>query len=145
MLNLITLEQTIENHRKLWNGIAELLETEEMIKKYYEETKDFFGCIGFLYFIKETAYNQLFATNYDSAMDHPENYCFLCEYVDSEYIECPMYDVKHPDVSCLNGKYSEFTKALYTCKKNNSYEEAIIIAKEIANLPIINPLYLKEE
>lgn len=110
----LTFDQAIEEHRKMWNWIAnETLKRKRVITK-----KDY------LY-----RYPDL----------DLENECFLCEYVfnnmncDCDY--CPVTWRNSDD----SGKYCCSTDALYLkftiARDNNDHKEAAIIARKIAELP----------
>jgi len=115
----LTREQAIEEHRKMWNWIADNIEKikpngNKDIKEYY------------LYKIRKL----------DESID---NYCFCCEY--SSIYETSMIKLvcDHCPIewdgecrNCLSSLlYNNFTMAI--C--NNKYDIASTMAKQIANLP----------
>lgn len=119
-----TLEETVENHRKLWRKIAELSKDKQYIDSIVGEPKNIV--------VKRDAIEDVFGGVYKPG--EIIGNCFMCHYTLNRCPLCPMYNLKHLDKSCLNGRYDDFTAALY----DRDLEEASRIALEIAYLPIVN-------
>ena len=126
---VLTVEETIEKHRKMWNWVADNC-TEEMGKSVYELIK---------MFIHDNEENpHLFVNSYcceyaAQQVGRRKNYMGRC-------IHCPlnwgsqrnMYGCQH-----LTDELHEdglFIKAI-RLSDNGNYEEAQKIARQIANLP----------
>ena len=106
MLNL-TREEAIENHRKMWNWIADESIRQGQTVSVYE-------------------YFEEMEIPYD---ERPESW-HLCEYANDICCCCPINWGN--DGSCL-GDESLFTK--WRKCDDSDYEEAARLAREIANLP----------
>lgn len=117
----LTFDETIENHRKMWNWIAdETLKRKQFVKK--EE-----------YFIQNGLHYEEYGTN-----------CYCCQYVDEQlhplsYRNCNLCPIKWTN----NEKYRRaeccyedvlFKKWIDTYEFNE-WEDAAKYAKQIANLP----------
>lgn len=126
----LTKQQTIEEHRKMWNWIAEQLE--KGIKKSVYDLK-----------VEYCERNQL------SLLYH----CFCCDYAltTSDYVYCDMckncpviwgtesdtkdffceYEIKKEDFYEDHGLWSKADEY----SKKGKYKEAAELARQIANLP----------
>lgn len=127
----LTLEQAVENHRKLWNAIAFEIKTSDPF-----ELQAYGGSV---YNLKEKIFNQTFPeVNY-----YVHGFCWLCQYTKDNTKRfhdkcsyCPL--MKPEDIinrkECLNGLYNEFLYAF----KNDEFDKSRILAEQIANLPVVN-------
>lgn len=121
---MITVEQAVYEHRKMWNWIAEktLQRKKKIIKEdYFEEHQ--------LEYKKRPMYN-----------------CWCCEFTEDCHLDyckgCPL-DWGNCINTCFYTIYTPTNSALFTqwnCTSFKNYREAYRLAKEIANLPI-NPIY----
>ena len=125
-----TVEEAVANHRKLWNGIIEELETNGIGNRS-------------AYGIKDAVRRKLFP-ELNNEVVH-EN-CFLCDFVIEEYgregheatkdcMKCPM--VKWVPFGCLGYRYGIFHNAC----TDKDVEKAIKYAKEILRLRVVNDMY----
>lgn len=114
----LTLEEAVENHRKLWNEIARIIK-ETGIRKW--ERVDY---------LKTQALRNL------GMPTDIKNQCFLCEYANWDSLTkcqgCPLT----PDTVnyCLGGVFPMFVRLFGTRDSESAYAVAI----EIANMPIVN-------
>lgn len=129
-----TKEKAIEEHRKMWNWIADQFESG----------------------VKDTAFNLKaeYCRSHFKGIDI-NNYCFCCEYAENVNIKvtennyeeckfCPLVwgtEDELSDYYCENHWDSPFIKGLWTMVSETSnsasadYKRAAKIAREIANLP----------
>lgn len=135
MLDLknITKRQAIEEHRKMWNWIA-------------DETKKQKKCIDKIDYIMHAQLDRL----KDYQLLQTREHCFCCVYNRNEYnkksnpekfdcTNCPIdwnsktksYMCEHTDIDNWDGLYSKWSEAW----DNNDYRAASEIARKIANLP----------
>lgn len=121
---IFTLEETVENHRKLWREIARILKEED---GYYTVNN-----------IKEIAMENIFPEYVGKISKN----CFLCHYSES-YCDslCPLYKHGKYPFKCLNGLWEIF----YDLIEKKSYKTAAKTALKIANLPIIDKENNKNE
>lgn len=124
-----TLNEAVDSHRKLWHGIAEHIRNNGVTTWYS-------------HWLKRAIINDVMPEFKDIYV--PDN-CFLCAFtitdVKNQYRDCnkcPM--VKKEPNDCLNGLFDLFCHAL----KNKEKGLAIKFAEQIAELPVINPLYRKD-
>lgn len=113
----LTREQTITEHRKMWNWIADNLESMRMnvctLKQMY---------------CNENEWNLL-------------HNCFLCDYCNQNCEECPLYwgeEVESMSCCCepINDElYTSWIKA-DRLSIQGDYKEAAELARKIANLPL---------
>lgn len=131
MKRVFTLNETIENHRKMWREISRILKEGEF--------EDFNG--PNLPRIKTEALRNAIDKDY-SCNDLMHN-CFLCEYVSKLSYKsccfCPLQDEDNLNQSCLNGLYDSFFQSLFL----KDYELSGDIALKIANLNVINKEIIK--
>ena len=116
------LESYVENHRKLWNKMAEILENEEKFGPFYIVGK-----------LKNEAAREL---NMD--IENIDGGCWLCEY-DKKfgYDNCKFCPLAiRGGMHCLDDLYGVFCSHLHS--RSEETIEIAKIAKKIANLPIIN-------
>ena len=117
----LTKEKAIEEHRKMWNWIAD-----ETLKRKHKV-------------------NKLTYFNENLLSDKVRHNCFLCEYTFQNYFtivftrcrSCPLKWTERPKEEyrlheCVFSIYSDWQ----TCNVEN-YELAAALAKRIANLPEI--------
>lgn len=128
----LTLEEAVGYHKKLWNGIADRI-----------AEKGIWNCDQLK--IKREAMKELFPL---LAKGEVKNDCFLCDFAHQESVragtirdgmrceKCPLVP-KRP-VMCLDGLYTRFNVA---CSGGNK-DMAVSCARQIAGLPVQNPLYL---
>ena len=103
----LTKEQAIENHRKMWNWIAD-----ETLKRKRVVRKD-------EYFIEK-------------GISVVQCWCYCCEYsTDNSYIDCDKCPIQWKNGLCEAGEYDDWRAA---CFKEN-YKKAAKLARIIANLP----------
>lgn len=127
MIDYAEFKENMKNHKKLWTMISELPILD------YERNCN----IGVL---KERVIKR-------NRMPIPEiGFCYLCNIVYADMSsdvkicgKCPCTVNKKPDGfdDCLNGKYMNACRLF----KKGDYEAFRKIAKEIAELPIVNPIY----
>ena len=112
----LTREEAIEEHRKMWNWIADKLLSND-IDKYHESN-----------IIKKDYLNQKYGEdNY-----RLEANCFLCEYVYKNiHKTCSFCPLDWGEIACFHIIYSDFFKTL----QEGHNKEAAAIARQIANLP----------
>ena len=127
MKTTFTLEEAVENHRKLWREIARILREEDVTEIIYKK---------FFYYSRHTAIKieamrNIYKNKYEN--NDIQHNCFLCEYSFVSCKKCPLYDRKGR-IGCLNGRYAIFRGEI--CYGN--YKEAADVASEIAELPIVN-------
>lgn len=125
----LTLEEAVENHRKLWYEIA------RMVKEDIQIPEKVSGCSAC--YLKDKALKKVFP-----GINVLFGDCFLCDF-DSNYLErscahCPLVkrDFDSKDDSsfrCLDGLYDKFENTL-----RHKKSDAVDIAIQIAELPIIN-------
>lgn len=133
MIDQSFLKETIENHKKFWEAIADFITQEEFATYELENFS--------IRKLKETVFLNIFPD-----CTFPFSYCFLCEFAsgfcDNIYDKCKFCPLQDPDNEsrCLNGLYAELIFKSHT----NDFLSMSSIARKIANLPIINPLYLDE-
>ena len=129
---VLTKQKAIENHRLMWNKIAELLETDEELRK----------CKN-IDIVKVEAIRQLWGYSRFSPQ-YPRFGCFCCEYASPPYdIEprgeidctiCPiLWSEADRELRCFDdgAVFSEVGNAM----ELRQYEYAIKCAREIAELP----------
>lgn len=124
-----TVEEAVANHRKLWHGIAD------------EIRKNRISLRGALT-LKERVRNKLFPELWDQSI---EDNCFLCDFAiehkNGNHGVCHLCPLQSKDNrGCLNGLFGEFCRA---CEANNN-KVAARLADKIADLPVVNPLYVKD-
>lgn len=114
---VLTKSQAIEEHRKMWNWIAD--ETERRREVVFKE--DYFGCFGF------------------DTSKTPQYMCWCCEYTKC-YVGCnkcpiewPYNDVYNSMCLCLRegSPYAKWSNAV----RFRAYQSAAKYARAIANLP----------
>lgn len=106
-------DEAVANHRKMWNWIAE----ETLRRKHFVSKEDYFDSIGL------------------DIDEWPICNCYCCEYAGVDCSFCPLKWTTgkgDPCPVCYNmGQFGRWKDAI----KFNDWEEAEIVAKEIANLP----------
>ena len=120
VMETLTKKKTIEEHRKMWNWIADQVEHKTS---------------GFLIYTLKKEY--LRGTEYDKELIAN---CFLCEYsgiCSDSCRHCPVIP-DHDGKGCLAGLYDDACEAVALCynngtKKNRQY--AAELCRKIANLP----------
>lgn len=107
---ILTKEQAIENHRKMWNWIAdETLKQKRIIRK-----------------------KEYFSANNISSSCIPFYECYCCEYSTKNCRrDCSKCPIKWENGDCIAGEFSDWTEA---CIVNN-YTKAAKLARIIAYLP----------
>lgn len=108
---ILTREQAIAEHRKMWRWIAEEIES----KKKYLNISD----IKYQYF--SILKMKIF----------PIDMCFLCQYANEklEHFPCRHCPVEYPDgIGCLGGLY-------YKVNRADTWQEQAALARQIAELP----------
>lgn len=122
----MTVEQAVENHRKLWNGIVSELKTNGLHGRSASV-------------IKSEVMQDLFPELKGKPVKHD---CFLCEFVFRQdpyglnsCKKCPLVDGEPH--GCLGYRYAVFMAACV----NDDIDQAIGYADEIAGLPVVNELY----
>ncbi len=107
----ITKSEAIENHRKMWNWIAD----ETLKQKCVVDKQDYF----------ET----------HEMTDIPFSYCYCCEYACRECSHCPI-DWGGEFGGCVSRDNIDDERGLYIlwCKEPD-YIKAAELAKQIAELP----------
>ena len=138
MKTTFTLEEAVENHRKLWREIARILREEDVgklreIENIYSSSYSS-SYISFILTneIKKQAMKNVFGMN--NCFQNLINECFLCEYTDYNCELCPLQEQNRYNSACLNGKFHLFTRLIF----KKSYKKASDLASEIAELPIVN-------
>ena len=127
MIEYTEFKENMKNHKKLWTMISELPQSA------YEDI-----------FNIEALKSRVIRTN---GMPIPKRgYCYLCN-IDCENMssgekicqKCPCIENKldGKSIKCLDGKYANAARLFH----NGQYEAFQKVAKEIAELPIINPIY----
>lgn len=122
----LTLEQAVENHRKLWHEIFNITKYESYDRLSIRPDLE----------IKAVAFQRVFPDQGDV-----HGLCWLCEYAREniksfhdacEY--CPLVKKENVEKNgCLNGLYYEY---LINVPLNRDI--AASIAEQIANLPVVN-------
>lgn len=113
MKEKLTFTQAVELFRKHWNTIADM--TPEEMKKC--------GCVMD---IKRRALEKI------GIDDNVCHCCFCCEYTNMRCNLCPIeWSGSHARCSTPSGEYSRFACAI----NYEEYEQAVVIARKIANLP----------
>ena len=119
VMETLTKKKTIEEHRKMWNWIADQIEQAEEVLPVWLLKKQY---------LKSTPYYKELIAD-----------CFLCEYsgVCSDSCKhCPV--ISDDDSGCLGGLYGKASIATVKCyeedtKENRQY--AAELCRKIANLP----------
>ena len=115
----LTREEVIVEHRKMWNWIADKLESEDC-EEYYSAD-----------YIKDSYLNHRYGEENHSLTFN----CFLCEYdfyMCGRHCEyCPL-DWGNVPCAYSNGLYTRFAKLI---GDGRLYKDAATIARQIANLP----------
>jgi hypothetical protein len=121
----LTKQEAIENHRKMWNWIADELEKGNG-PKYYNVIN-----IKTEYFIKHNIKPE----------NTPKSYCYCCEYAKSikpslDCGDCPLKWPNTDDSNCLqqflaDGLYIKIRRLFI----KKGYKKAAKLARKIANLP----------
>ena len=115
----MNLQETMQKHKELWLKLSEAnIEDFPLfsgLKEYYIEEKNIL------------------------------NDCYLCQFSSNgSYVhyqncsKCPC--IENTNKGCINGLYEEAVDA-FDVRDKELFKE---LATEIANLPVINPIYLKE-
>ena len=109
MNNTLTLKEAVDKHRQLWNWIA-------------DETKK----------IKKPASKH---ANPMVQEDHPDNDCYMCEYVGKSSCEnCPL-QWGNKQQGCCDNHSSPYYR--WVREKNlMTFSDASNLARQIANLPL---------
>lgn len=120
MLNL-SFEETVENHRKMWNWIAD-----ECIKREYVVGKD-----------------DYFKAH--KIVSRPEYDCYACDFTRGGCRKCPFLwgseDIwRCVDVGSPYDEYRKLRQLMLSYYVLSEYKMASEFARKIANLPI-NPEY----
>ena len=102
---ILTREQAVVNHRKMWNWIAD----ETLKQKKRVEKKEYFNFFGI------------------ALEDTPKKFCYCCEFADFICYRCPI-DWSPKRDCCDDGLFAKWLH----CK---DYKEASILARQIAELP----------
>lgn len=108
---MMTKQQAIEEHRKMWNWIAD--NTLELGVK-----------------VPKSLY---FKANLYPAFDIPKNLCFCCEYayeVEYEGLSCHICPIQWENDFCLC-----CGSAFFKWSNEMNYKKAAKLARKIANLP----------
>lgn len=110
---MLTKEQALENHRRLWRHIAEKTRAEKRRVNKREAFKDIWGDVWVA--------NGCWCCKYDAQFDS-----YSCTH-------CPVMwgNGKYDDCWCDNSEYREWRN---TCK-DKDWEKAAELAEKIANLP----------
>lgn len=121
---MLTRKKAIENHRVMWNKVAELLE---------ESHKKGEGYLGIPMY-KQQALKEL-GYDYDNM---PNSYCWCCEY-DSlpkfkNAYKCDNCPLTWGDAGCCCDSHSIYS-ILIRRVKDGVYDEAAELARQVANLP----------
>lgn len=115
----LTREQAIEEHRKMYNEMADEIEKNKRSIKYVAKWKEhYINEIGFLDF---------------------NNDCFLCQYTIDKFprerceFTCPLMWGEKLGDTCMVTEYGDglFRRLLYA----ESWQEQAALASQIANLP----------
>lgn len=112
----LTREQAIEEHRKMWNWIADKIESLKIVIDIISYKREY------LYLFKK---------------GEIANSCFMCEYT-NVYCECCPLDWKSNVLSskCVNRRMVGDDMGLYSrCVNAVTWQEQDKLARQIANLP----------
>lgn len=127
-----SLEEAVDNHRKLWYEIHRILKEESDIEEYLDTVSN--QTTYYPQRIKIRAMINIFDSDYRAG--DIMNDCFLCQYRREESKGscefCPL-DTNESN-HCLNGLYKRFIRNI----ERGLYGKAAEIALKIAELPIIN-------
>lgn len=103
-------------------------------------------------YVKQAAIEYLQSQyRFDISTLKTENLCFLCEFSKCKCNFCPLDNRSRNDsvftsfddgVHCLGGHYDKFCMLLSKMESIDDSEDCIEEAKVIANLPVVNDLYL---
>lgn len=125
MLDL-SKEQAINEHRRMWNWIAE-----ETIKRNEALTK-------------EDYMHEVFKKEHPNTT-FPDFYCFCCEYIKQQNESCSKCPIKWPNGKRCDDEDSPYSdrielNTMYILHRNSTDHEYVLnelsdLAKEIANLP----------
>lgn len=111
----LTREQAIAEHRKMWNWIADQIETLKFTLDIYGYKKEYCSING-CYWIS--------------------NWCFLCEYTNNDCNLCPLEWGKSIPYQCEGEIGDQCNQGLWwKCLKAETWQEQAALARQIANLP----------
>lgn len=121
----ITFEEAIENHRKMWNWIADETEKRKVCVEKYDYIKELNipSPINYCFCCKYTEDNGVFEETTDTPID-----CRLCP-VDWGEEPTRQYDYQCADDGTLYDLWGD-------CLDDGDWEQAAKYAREIANIPI---------
>lgn len=121
----LTKEEAVRRHRELWNKIAELCTSKDIVMGIGDSIK----------------YMALKSLGYDDPLCAPTNRCWACEYAINNAIYlhrtnegiCCFCPIKWKTELCHDegGEYDMWTRYI----EDGNYEKAAEIARVIANLP----------
>lgn len=113
----LTREQAIEEHRKMWNWIADKIERFERVVSISE-------------------YKRMYC--YSFGMNDILSSCFMCEYTNAICRKCPLDWGNKEGVyaKCLDKYMFGDGMGIYElCKNAETWQEQAKLARQIANLP----------
>lgn len=113
----LTREQAIAEHRKMWNWIADKIESTEQVNDIFE--------LKFIYVMDISKISVL-----------PNHLCYMCETTGKDCRKCLDWPSNTTDMSCVYFDSKDNYKGLYSlCKDAKTWKEQATIARQIANLP----------
>lgn len=113
---MLTREQAIAEHRKMWNWIADSIE---------ENQERLFICGLKRKYCLEKGLCKI------------KHFCFLCEFTKGNCDKCPLiWESDVTEYMCEDAKYYEDYEGIWSrCRETRDWKEQAALARQIANLP----------